>query len=189
MKILKAFLFCIVMTLPSTFVLASEVCYDETLFTKLLDFNHRIEIDHEMGVEEHYFAEYEANGYIYSMKNSNDLLLAVEVGNYIKPIIYLEQAGNNITYKDINNRMPVISLQFEQSNNLVQLKKLSYFKENNSKSGLALSAGCMGGSTANCIIMAHEACYSDPICALTCLVTQPRCSLAIALACAISCNT
>ncbi|WP_445724330.1 hypothetical protein, partial [Flavobacterium sp.] len=79
---------------------------------KVKDFNFSSEINYEGNVEEIWNKELGLKMYVFTMKNSNDLLIACEDKNSseLTPITFYQSNNDGFTYKDINNRKEVLTV-------------------------------------------------------------------------------
>lgn len=152
---------------------------------KVKDFNFSSEINYEGNVEEIWNEELQLKMYVFTMKNSNDLLITCEdkSSHLLTPIAFYQNNGNGFTYKDINNRKEVLVVGLKDG----KISTMNYIEKNDSKSGYALKK-CPGGSTLKCISISMSACASDGECAFYCAIAGGYCPAAVATACAASCN-
>ncbi|WP_445712987.1 hypothetical protein [Flavobacterium sp.] len=151
---------------------------------KVKDFNFSSEINYEGNVEEIWNKELGLKMYVFTMKNSNDLLIACEDKNSseLTPITFYQSNNDGFTYKDINNRKEVLTVGVVEG----KVVSYNYIEKNDSKYGFALKK-CPGGSTMGCIKLSMSACASDGECAFYCALAGGYCPAAVATACAASC--
>ena len=162
-------------------------CTPENIY-QIEDFNYLAQVDFDANVEIFEMEEQNVTGYVFQMKDSNDFLIAYgSVENEkLQPVAFGEINSGKTYYKDINTRERVVTLNYGADNQLVSY---DYDATKDSKVGLALARGCMGGSTLGCIETALDACLDDTFCAIGCAVVLAECVSAIAIACAVHCNT
>ncbi len=148
----------------------------------MVDFNYLCEVDFDSGFE--IITSESNNEEIFSFKmiNSGDILVAYKSEGVLKPTFFIKYNDDSIVYKDINNRLTTVIVSINDN----KVQSVNYLEKNDSKMGLAV--GCMGGSTANCIQIAWDACMQDTACSFTCALAGPSCPIAIATACAAHCN-
>ncbi|MCW1148132.1 hypothetical protein [Flavobacterium lacisediminis] len=152
---------------------------------KVKDFNFSSEINYDSNVEEIWNHELGLKMYVFTMQNSNDLLIAYEDkdSSELTPVAFYQSNSNGFTYKDINNRKEVLTVGLDNG----KVVSYNYIEKNDSKYGFALKK-CPGGSTFGCIKLSMSACASDGECAFYCAIAGAYCPAAIATACAASCN-
>lgn len=182
----RIFLFALFLSITNLNYAKNEIVENDNPL-KILNFNYISEVDFDGLVEKEWVQEQKVYIYAITMKNSTDKLLAIQNKdeNELKPFAFVEINNGQLFYKDINNRKKVLEI-----NKVGDEIKLTYFENNDSKEGLALTKkGCLGqDSTLGCYKYAKESCETDLGCYVMCEVSGWRCDVAILAACAVSCN-
>lgn len=163
-------------------VLASNPSDSEV---RVKDFKYSSEIKYNGTIEEIWNSELGLKMYVFQMENSDDLLIAYQDkdSKELTPVTFYNNEKQGFTYKDINNRKEVLSVEVADG----KIVKYKYFEQNDSKMGYALKK-CPGGSTMNCIKFTMEAIASDGEATFYCALSGLYCPVAVATACAASCN-
>lgn len=153
---------------------------------KVKDFNFSSEINYDSNVEEIWNQELGLKMYVFTMKNSNDLLIACQdkESDELRPIAFYEKNQKGFSFKDVNNRKDVLIFELNEGDKLT----MNYIEENDSKYGFALKK-CPGGSTLACVKLAAAAIDSDSEATAYCWFAGFYCPAAYITACAISCNS
>jgi len=179
---MKKFIFLFVVALITNNFYANNLDSEKI---KIKDFNFISEVDYEKQFQNFFDETTQITMYLVPMKNSGDLLITYLKDNELIPFFFIEQKGNTILCKDVNNRKDVLDLKINESGKFEVVE----FKEFNISNDISLKS-CLGqSSTWNCIKYAVNACVNDTSCAFLCGVTVQYCLSAIAISCAASCNT
>lgn len=164
---------------------AKEFNSNNNNIPKVADFSFSQDIDYTKPFDSFLDEKTRLKVYVLSMKNSKDKLVAyLNKNEVLIPVAFFDSTSNLVSYKDVNNLKVVTELLLTDG----KITSVKYNERNDSKTGYALSFGCMGGSTLGCVRIAEGACSKDAECNILCTASGWRCHAAIVIACVANCG-